>query len=242
MKKTLIIVIIFLLLILMGYILIQSLHIGNFAVLGIKDLDEQNKELDNTIETASRLTGTEYQRTIMELTNSSKQYDTAKKEYDQLVSISAANRLEKYKIEYLWTRIGSHATSNDVSLTLKVNANSASEATGFYDLEFTAAGSYVSVIDFIYDVENDSALGFKISDFKMQGSDGGVTGTFTCKNISIDLEADLIANSAQDSNENQTSNNTGNTTNTANTNANTNTVNTNNAANLNKTNTNINGQ
>ena len=54
-----------------------------------------------------------------------------------------------------------------------------------YDLMFEASGSYVSVADFIYAIENDSSLGFKIEDFEMTGSSKTVTARFTCKDIRI---------------------------------------------------------
>ena len=53
-------------------------------------------------------------------------------------------------------------------------------------MNFTVNGSYVSITDFIYDIENDSKLGFKIDDFKMNPStENSLVATFTCKEVPI---------------------------------------------------------
>ena len=46
------------------------------------------------------------------------------------------------------------------------NSNNKSPAK-FYDLSFTVYGEYISILDFVSDIENDSELGFKIENFKM---------------------------------------------------------------------------
>ena len=82
----------------------------------------------------------------------------------------------------------------------------ASESTkGIYNLIITAVGKYPNVADFIYAIENDSRLGFKIEDFSMtqygsktENDDGEnvtkndsnlVQGRFVCKEIRIDIKS-----------------------------------------------------
>ena len=107
---------------------------------------------------------------------------------------------EEYKIEFLWTKLGNYAKDENVEIKIDVTN---SQIAGRYNLNFEVFGQYTDVTQFIYDVENDSKLGFKIEDFKMQSggtvrtvdSDGneissssGVVGRFSCKEIRIDLK------------------------------------------------------
>lgn len=222
MKKTLIMVLILLLLVTIGFMVFKSLKIGSVEVLGVKNLGEENKKLDDSIQTLSRLTSTDYQKALNDITSSAKQYEQAKTEYEELATVSTdnevttASQLQKYEIEYLWTRIGNHATSENVVLKLEIKANSTSEATGYYDLNFTATGDYVSLTDFIYDIENDSSLGFKIEGFKMEPSGSGLQASFTCTNIAINIDSSALGGQANDQNQENTSEANGN--NSANTN------------------------
>lgn len=94
-----------------------------------------------------------------------------------------------------------------------------------YDLSFTASGSYVSVADFIYAIENDSSLGFKIEEFQMQAvglsaseNVHGVEAKFKCKGIRIKkvTQTSEQQREAEENEKNNTTNNTTNSTNTTN--------------------------
>lgn len=223
MKKTLMLIIIVLLIALFGYMLFQNITIAGTTLYGITGLHDENDKLDAKIATASELSSVDYPSAITSLKNSAKDFQTAKQSYDDLVTLStsddvvSASQLEKYEIEYLWAQIGSHATKEDVVLKLEISANSTSEATGYYDLKFTASGDYVGITDFIYDIENDSSLGFKIEDFKMTASttDGStLEATFTCKDISINIDASNISSQNEESEEEADDTEDTNTTNT----------------------------
>ena len=106
---------------------------------------------------------------------------------------------------------------------------STSGAANTYNLRFTATGSYISITDFISAIENDSTLGFKIEEFKMQPSGSDLQATFVCKDIAI---AEVSATTTETNNTNNTnSTNNSNTSNTTNTTSTTNTTNTANTTN-----------
>ena len=88
-----------------------------------------------------------------------------------------------------------------------------------YNLRFTVNGSYISITDFISDIENDSTLGFKIEEFKMVPgtSTSDLKATFVCKEIAIKDISETTNISAQttESEQNTTNTNTTNTTNTS---------------------------
>lgn len=82
------------------------------------------------------------------------------------------------------------------------------------DLKFTVTGSYVDITEFIYDIENDSKLGFKIDNFTMTGSDT-LSATFTCNGIKIKtIQMNNVTTSTNTENnlkeENKTENETSN--------------------------------
>ena len=234
MKKTLILALILLLLVFSGFMLFKSVNMGSLQISGIGNLKAENEKLDMSIQNLSRLSSVDYEQAITNITNSSKQYEKAKSEYEELTTVStdseigAASQLQKYEIEYLWTRIGNHATDENVVLKLEVQANSTSQATGYYDLSFTATGDYVGITDFIYDIENDSSLGFKIENFKMIPGGNSLQATFTCTNIAINIDPSAISrptNNTNDNNANDNNTNGGNTrNNSGTTNSNTNTT------------------
>lgn len=238
MRKTLIMFMILLLIVVISLMVFR----GIFNIPGLRTLSEKNKKLDSSIQNLSKLSSTGYQKALTDVSDSAKTYKKAKEEYDQLAAVSTDNQLssgsqlQKYEIEYLWTRIGAHATKENVVLKLEVAANATSSATGYFDLNFTVSGSYVAITDFIYDVENDSSLGFKIENFKMTSG----SATFTCKNISINIDPSEIVSGNSEKSESNGSDTTSNTTNsntTGNTTTSTNTTNTN-TTNTTSTNTN----
>ena len=124
MRKTLIMAIILLLVILIIVMVFNSLSIGGFKILGLRDLGGKNRELDEDIQKLAALSSTGYQKALTDVSNSAKQYKTAKEEYDQLAAVSAegqlttASQLQKYEIEYLWTRIGAHASKENVVINM----------------------------------------------------------------------------------------------------------------------------
>ena len=211
---------------------------------------DKNDEIDSLNDQLTNLVDNIYPAAMKTLTASSETLEKTKKEYeDQAILLSNSKyykQTEKYKVEFLWAKIGDYAKENDVTVDLKFRN---SVASGLYDLDIETVGKYSDVADFIYDIENDSKLGFKIEDFSMQSASistdstgrttaSGVKGIFTCKELRIEMKAldggssksttDTTNNSSENTtNENSTSNNTTSETNTTNTtNSTTNTTNT----------------
>ena len=119
----------------------------------------------------------------------------AKDEYVELANVSSdkdlinASKQEIYKIEYIWTRIGSHATSEGVELKLDITAGETGEQES-KNLLFTVTGNYIAVINFVLSIEDDSQLGFRIENFKILPGSGenGRQATFTVRNVRIKQE------------------------------------------------------
>lgn len=233
MKKLLILILIALLAVLSVYMFVQGISIGPIEILGIKGLDEKSKQLDAKIEQAVKLAEKDYITTYNTITADTKKLATEKKNYEDMTAISneseiqSANQIEKYENDSLMVKLGNHATKQGAQLKIDYETGS---AQGVYNLRFTLTGSYISILDFISAIENDSTLGFKIENFSMSSS-GGETleAKFVCKGIAIEkVNIETQGNNETIGEENQTNTNSTNTTNgTTNTNTTNSTVNTN---------------
>lgn len=234
MKKLLMLILIGLLIVLSIFIVLNGFEIGNVQVLSYTGIQTQNKELDEKIQQASKLAEKDYKQAISNVQENSKKLQQEKKEYEDMVTISAegdvqaANQIQRYEVETLWVKLGNHATSEGAVLRIDIVKGS-NNTSDTYNLNFTVTGSYISITDFISAIENDSTLGFKIEEFKMipTGTEGELKATFVCKDIAI---KDVI----ETSNPSLGTENTNNITNTTN---DTNSTNTTNATTTNTTNT-----
>lgn len=109
--------------------------------------------------------------------------------------IQEATKEEKYFIEYLWIVLGNYATANGVKINILTpgstnetadNSNnsqmgedeedsgitsdplSGSMSSGLQDgIKITIDGRYANVADFVFDVENDKSLRFKLDNIGM---------------------------------------------------------------------------
>ena len=180
----------------------------------------------------------DYKQAVSDVETNAKRLKEEKANYDEMVattdeSTGTTSQIEKYEIETLWVRLGNHATSEGVVMQMDVIKGNSS-LPDVYNLRFTATGSYISITDFISAIENDSMLGFKIEEFKMNpmGSGSDLQATFVCKDITIKDVSATATNTTTDNNNN------GNNTNNKNTNNNTNNTNSNNTSANNTTNSN----
>ena len=221
MKKLLISILIALLLILSIFIAINGLNVGKIEVLGIRGINQKNSELDQKIQQATQLSTIDYQKAVDEVEENSKKLTEEKKNYEDMALLNtdsegqATAQIQKYEVEALWVKLGNHATSEGATMKMDI-VNGSSTSENMYDLNFTVNGSYISIIDFISDIENDSTLGFKIENFHMSGSGDSLQATFVCKEISIiDVNESQVDTKTNDVNTtNSATNNTNNTNST----------------------------
>ena len=148
MKKLLLGIIAFLLVVLIGFTMVQGIKIGNFKIYGIKDLKQNSDNLQGKVEEATKLASSDYQERIDSLNDEMDKLKNSKTNYEDMVSVStdseveAANQSYENMIGFLLVRIENHAKSEGVTIDLVV-ATSSSGAENVYDLRFTARGSYV---------------------------------------------------------------------------------------------------
>lgn len=196
MRKILIMVLIVILLVCGYFVIFNGMNVLGFDVLSVFQIKEKSEQLDSELQTVSTLTSVDQPKAIADLQENAKQLILAKEEYNDSVLNSSSDDITKatqgiqYEMEYLWAKVGNHATKNGINLKFEVRQN-ASGVANQYDLSFTVTGKYVAVSEFIASIENDSSLNFKIEEFKIspfEGSTDTLQATFIVKDIGIRVD------------------------------------------------------
>lgn len=210
MKDILITVISILLTVVIIICMVKGLTVGSFRILSISNIKQESLNLDNEVDELNNLKNAIYKKKIDDLQTATKDLTTAKQKYLDLASVSSdeeiqeANLEQTYAMEFLWNKVGSYATKEGVTLKWDVSSTGVNNK---YTLNFTTTGSYVGVISYIYALENDSDLAFRIENFKMTASGENVTATFTVNNVAIKAET-ISSASSNDTNEQANTNTT----------------------------------
>ena len=124
MKKLLILILIALVLALTIFTIINGIEIGGLSVLGIKQIQDKNAELEETVTEATRLASSNFPSAVSELNASMDDLQEQKTAYEDMVAVSdtgdvqTASQLSNYNLDFLWTQIGTHATSEGVNIDM----------------------------------------------------------------------------------------------------------------------------
>lgn len=170
MKKVLISILIVLIMILTFFVVFKNINIGEWKSKNINDIKNLNSELEQKINNAKQLNNQDYPNEVNKLDDSMEKLKIVKKKYQNKMEYVSGNvdlggvSIKNYKIERLWIALENYAKNENVELKLEV-VDAASK--GLYDLNITVAGEYIGITDFIYDIEKDDTLGFKILNFKL---------------------------------------------------------------------------
>ena len=182
MKKFLISVLAILLALLAYFLIMEDVPISDWKNKNIHNIKELSSELDEQIEIAKQINHQEYPQSIENLETSIKSLELAKEKYENKLKYISENvelgvvEIKEYKIERLWIALENYAKEEGIELKLDVVATSTEDV---YDLNITLAGEYMGIMDFIYDIEKDDTLGFKIVNFKLEPYSTTVTTNST---------------------------------------------------------------
>ena len=193
MKNLLMAVFTLLLAVLIVILMVRGIQIGNFEVLSIGQIIEENENLNTKIENLNTLNNVTYKKNLSDLNEATKKLATSKSAYLDIASVSSdeeikeANQDKSYAKEYLWSQIGNYATTEGVNIKLTVTSTGVSNKN---KLNFTVVGSYIGIRNFLYSLENDSDLNFRIENFKISTgtSEEKLNCTFTVNDIGIKQE------------------------------------------------------
>lgn len=167
----------------------NGMHIGPFQVYGFKDIKQKNEQLTQTIASANSQSDS-YTSALEKLQSDVELLTKAKKDYLDLVAQSTESEIRQatqtkiYTIEYLWSRVGNHATEHGVELNNIERTSSTLNNKNYSNIKFTVKGEYLAITQFISELENDTSLDFIIDDFHMTSSQA----TFVVKDIIIQKE------------------------------------------------------
>lgn len=180
MKKILISILIILLSVLTYFFIFDDIKIKDWQNKNFDNIKALDETLYKRIDDAIELNNQEYPESIENLETSIENLEIAKEKYENKLNYIAENvelgvvQVKEYKIERLWIALQKYAKKENVELKLDILDSSKS---GVYDLNITLVGEYMGIMDFIYDVEKDDTLGFKILNFKLVPSTTVTTET-----------------------------------------------------------------
>ena len=208
MKKVLISILIVLIVILTFFVVFKNINIGEWKSKNINDIKNLNSELEQKINNAKQLNNQDYPNEVNKLDDSMEKLKIVKKKYQNKMEYVSGNvdlggvSIKNYKIERLWIALENYAKNENVELKLEVVD---AALKGLYDLNITVAGEYIGITDFIYDIEKDDTLGFKILNFKLTP----YVATTTTNN---DTNNNTTSNTKNTDDQNQTTQTTTSTT------------------------------
>ena len=131
-------------------------------------------------------------KTKESLETTKQDFDTAKKKFDsiteyQIETIEKANTDEEYFIEYLWVELGNYARANKLTLDVKGVTAASTGLLKNQTVQIVVEGRYANVADFVFDVENDKTLKFKLDNIKMvYTKDNLIEATFDVLSLSVE--------------------------------------------------------
>lgn len=195
MKKILISIIGIIIFILIIVSAINGVKIFRFSVYSINSIKTEGENLNKKVEEAQIEENENYAKAVNEINKSIKNFKEVKEEYETKIAFLGLNselgvtQIEKYKIEYLWNKIGSYAKKEDIGIDLDIQETSIPET---YNISFSLKGSYVGITDFLYDIENDDELNYKVNNFKVEPSTNTITSSSGKTTVNTDTTT-LIA-------------------------------------------------
>lgn len=189
----------------------SGITVGNIRLgYSIPQVIQRNRELDADILALGAEIDTNYESAKNNLDASFRRLQAEKQNYQSTIAytteeeLKEANKTEQYKLNYLWTNIGLNATSKGIVMKADLS-HGTSGIKDQYNISFTAIGPYLALSEFVYDIEKDPELGFRIDEFSLVPySEETLQATFIIKNVAIDPTS--LSNSASVSNGTVTNN------------------------------------
>ena len=189
--KSLLVIMFFLTIIL----IILGLRNESFFIESFVSLQQKTAKLNSEVYDLQEKNTSEYKSKQQDLIDAVSEYRKNKLEYEKTINLiksvgSKEYEFDLYDIDFLWTIIGNYATEEGVELKFDVSnisEDSLISNTDFVlcNLNFTVIGEYLSIINFIYDLEEDERLNFEINDFTMKKQGKKIQAMFLIKSIPL---------------------------------------------------------
>ena len=162
--------------------------------MSITEILEQGDVLNEKIKKVKNLNEVELPAAERKVKVETDGFDAKKTTYERLESqaseyeIAEANKKQEYLLDYLWIVVGNYANDNNVRFKMVTDDTN-------MKINFDITGSYVSIINFIYDLENDKNLNFHLNGIKMAGSSSSDTtkATFSVSGIRVKTSREAVS-------------------------------------------------
>lgn len=188
--------------------LVMDIDLGIFKSLSLANISDKKVSVD-TLTQSELLEKIKHESKLDDLEKEKNAYEVSKEKFDKIddstiALVQEATTDEKYFIEYLWIVLGNYARDNDLLINIITpgSSSTSTETTGEDgttvskpDIDTTIAqdaiklivkGRYVNVADFVYEVENDKELKFKLDNIKMEyTTDNMIQATFTVLSLQV---------------------------------------------------------
>lgn len=151
-------------------------------ILSYNGMLNQGEILDEKLRKVENLNNVEIVEAANKVEEERAGFEAKKAEYEALEAnaseeeIAEANKKQEYLLDYLWIVIGNYANDNNVKFKMQTDDVN-------LRINFDITGSYVSIINFIYDLQNDENLKFNLNGIKLASSTSADT---TKANFSVD--------------------------------------------------------
>lgn len=192
MKKLLLILLIVALGFLTYNTITSGLKVYGLNIPSYKELQNDNNNLDNKISELDTLIDVTYANKVNDVAKSKTDFNKKKQAYDSLAAnatdeqLEAAMREEEFLLDYLWILVGNYANDNNVKFLMNVNSD--------FTIDFDVTGSYISIINFVYDLTNDPELRFLIDNIQLEGGsnqDSVTKAKFTVYGINVVTKSEV---------------------------------------------------
>lgn len=186
MKKILLVLIIAALIYLNYNAIKNGTTVFAHAIPSYNKLKQDNLTLDSEISALTSKIYGNYATEVGKVSTSKSAFNIEKQQYDTLAAeatdeqLEAAMREEEFLLDYLWIVVGNYAEDNNIKFEMKTNPD--------LTINFDVTGSYISIINFVYDLANDPELRFVIDNMQLEGGsnqDSTTKAKFTVYGINV---------------------------------------------------------
>ena len=171
------------------YVSLKTVRLGNVKALSIEDMKAKDMEL-KAATAELEVAKIQFDAANNNLEEAKKSYNTAKDAYnsvseDKINTIKEATKEEHYYIDWLWIVLGGYADNNNLALTV-IDPRQGSEASAKGTIKIKLVGRYSDITDFVFEVENDNDLKFKLYNMVMEYSENNkVSATFDVLSMEV---------------------------------------------------------
>jgi len=171
------------------WVTIETIEIGSLSFLSIDAMQDKNLELETETLQLSTLQ-TVFNTAKTNLENAQQSYKAARDDYNNISQedieyIKEATKEDHYYVEWLWIVLGEYALDNNLTLNV-IDPRKGSEESNLGTVQIQLQGRYQDVANFVFEVENDAELKFKLDNMSMTyASDNKINATFDVLSMEV---------------------------------------------------------